>query len=158
MFVSQRNNLWHAIVSFAVVVDLFLTSSAHSTRTPNPTSLLFPSHGDDHCDAPRDGATFGQLAESNLPTGYEPNDLAEMNITEVTPIFFHRPRHRFVILLKASRLPPPESDFDEEQIRNMLFTTVLTREKSKCRPITSLSRLQRKLCVKFISFPRECMQ
>ena len=36
------------------------------------TSLLFPSHGDDHCDDPRRGATFGRN-------------------TEVTPIFFHRP-------------------------------------------------------------------
>ena len=26
------------------------------------------AHGDDHCDDPRHGATFGQLAESNVPT------------------------------------------------------------------------------------------
>ena len=54
-------------------------------------SLLFPSHGDDHCADPRHGATFDQLAESNFPTCYEPNDLTEMINTEGTPIFFHRP-------------------------------------------------------------------
>ena len=30
-----------------------LTSSAHSTSTPNPTPSLILSHGDDHCDDPR---------------------------------------------------------------------------------------------------------
>ena len=59
---------------------LCLTSSAHSIRTPHPTSLLFPSHGDDLCDDPRHGARL-----------CEPSDLTEMNNTEVTPIFFQRP-------------------------------------------------------------------
>ena len=43
---------------------LYSTSSAHSTRTPIQTSLLFPSHGDD----PQYVATFGPLAESNTLT------------------------------------------------------------------------------------------
>ena len=68
------------------------TSSAHSTRTPIQTSLLFPSQGDDHWDDdPRHGATFGRLAESNTREGYEPNDLIVMNNTEVTLVFLHRP-------------------------------------------------------------------
>ena len=50
-----------------------------------------PSHEDNHCDDPRYVATSGPLAEPQLPTGYEPNDLIVMNSTEVTPIFFHRP-------------------------------------------------------------------
>ena len=37
-------------------------------------------------------------------------------------------------------------------------TTVLTGERSKCRPITSLPLPQRKLSVKFISFPRKCRE
>ena len=45
-----------------------LTSSAHSTRTPNTISLLFPSHGDDHCHDPQRDALFGQLAEAHLST------------------------------------------------------------------------------------------
>ena len=48
-----------------------LTSSAHSTRTPTSTSLLFFSHGDDHCDDPRPGATFSRPAESNTLTKRE---------------------------------------------------------------------------------------
>ena len=36
------------------------------------------------------------------------------------------------------------------------FSAVLTGERSKCRPITSLSLFQRKLSVKFISLPRKC--
>ena len=59
-------------------------ASAHSTRTPTSTSLLLPSHGDEHCDDPRPGATFGRQADSNTLTGYEPNDLIEMNNTEIT--------------------------------------------------------------------------
>ena len=51
---------------------------------------LFLSH-DDHCDDPHYVATFGPLAEPQIPAGYEPNDLIEVNNTEVTPIFFHRP-------------------------------------------------------------------
>ena len=36
------------------------------------------------------------------------------------------------------------------------FTTVHTGERNKCRPITSLSLLQTKLSVQFISLPRTC--
>ena len=52
-----------------------LTFSAHSATSPTsiPLLLLFPSHGDDH-----------------TLTSYEPNDLSEMNNTEVAPTFFHR--------------------------------------------------------------------
>ena len=38
------------------------------------------------------------------------------------------------------------------------FTTVLPGERSKCRPITTLSLLQRKLSVKFVSLPRKCRE
>ena len=40
-----------------------LTSSAHSTRTSNPTPSLSFSHGDDHCDDPQNVAAFGPLAK-----------------------------------------------------------------------------------------------
>ena len=107
-----------------------LTSSAHSTRTTNPTSLLFPSHGDDHCDGPRHGATFGQLAESNFTTGYEPNDLTDMNNTEVTPIFFHCWSVTSTSdSAESIATPPPESDVDDEQIRNMLAPPLYLQER-----------------------------
>ena len=38
---------------------------------------------------PRHGGLCGRMAELNTLTGYEPNDLIEMN-KEITPIFFHR--------------------------------------------------------------------
>ena len=108
----------------------YLISSAHSTRTPTPTSLLFPSHEDDHCDDPRHGATYGQLAESNVPTGYQPNDLTELDNIEVTPIFFHRPSvtstHDSAESIAA---PPPEPDLDDEQIQNMLASPLYLQER-----------------------------
>ena len=47
----------------------------YSLRTP---SLLLPSHGDAPCD-PGPGALFGCLAEQSPFTGYEPNDLIQVN-------------------------------------------------------------------------------
>ena len=134
-----------------------LTSSAHSTCTPNPTSLLFPSHGDDHCDQPRHGATCVQLAESKLPTSYEPYDLAEMNNTEITPIFFHRQSvtSTYEILLRALLLLLLNRIWTMSRY-GTCFTTLRTGERSKCRSITSFSLLQRKLCDKFISCPSKC--
>ena len=83
---------------------------------PAPTSLLFPSHGDHHCDDPRPGATFGRPAESNTRACFEPNDLIEMNNTEVTPIFFHRPSVTSTYASFESIVTPsPGSDVDDEQ-------------------------------------------
>ena len=53
-----------------------LTSSAHSTSASNPSSSVFLSHGDDHCDDPHH-------VEPQIPAGYEPNDLTEH--TDVLP-------------------------------------------------------------------------
>ena len=51
---------------------------------------------------------------------------------------------------------PPKSDLDDEQIRDMLASPLYVQgERGKYRPITSLSLQQRKLSVKFISFPGE---
>ena len=55
-------------------------------RTP---SLLLPSHGDIQCD-PRPGAQLGRQAEQSPLTGYEPNDLTEVNNSEVAPALFQR--------------------------------------------------------------------
>ena len=77
-----------------------LTSSAHATRTPNPTSSLFPSHGDDHCDKPRHGATLGQLAESNLPTVF----ILTSRRTE-TATFARKPRQQGLLAENALAQP-----------------------------------------------------
>ena len=99
------------------------------------------------------------MTETHSPTGYEPKDLAENHTsffgqTDVFPQTEHDIDS--IIQLRALRLPPPEPDLDDEQIRNMLagYTAVLTGERSTCRPITSSSLLQRKNSVKFISLQR----
>ena len=134
--VSSKNHLhiWHAMSHGQSLLFLCLTSSAHSICTPNPTSLLFPSHGDDHCDQPRHGATCVQLAESKLPTSHEPYDLAEMNNTEITPIFFHRPSVTSTYDSSESIATLPlESYLDDEQIRNMRHHCTYRREASADR-------------------------
>ena len=107
---------------------LCLISSAHSTRTPNPTSLLFPSHGDDHCDDPRDGATFGQLAESHVPTGYEPWSEQHRGHTDVVP---QTKRDVDVWFCESIATPPLESVLDDEQIRNVLAWPLYIQEREK---------------------------
>ena len=70
---------------------------------------------------PRHGGLFGRLSESNTLTGYEPNDLIEMNNTEVTPMFFHRPCVTSTYdSAEGIATLPPESDLEDEQIRDML--------------------------------------
>ena len=134
----RKNNhlhIWHAMSHAQSLMFICMTFSAHSTRTPNPTSLLFPSHGDDHCDDPRHEATFGQLAQSNLTTVYEPNDLTGMNNT---PIFFHRPSVTSTYdSAESIATPHPGSDLDDEaNAEHAGFTTLLTgeREASADRP------------------------
>ena len=130
---SRQNShlhIWHAMSHAQSLLFLCWTSSAHSTRISNPTSLLFPSHGDDHCDDPRHKATFGQLAESNAPAGYEPNDLTEMNNTEVTPMFFHRPSMTSTYdSAESIAYPPPESDVDDKHTRNTLASPLYLHER-----------------------------
>ena len=52
----------------------------------------------------------------------------EMNNTEVTPRFYHRPTVTSTYdSAESIATPSPESDVDDEQIRDMLaFTTVPT--------------------------------
>ena len=105
----------------SLLIPPCLTSSVHSTRTSNPTPSLFLSHGDHHCGDPRHVATFGPLAEPQLPTGYEPTDLTEMNNTEVTPMFFHRPSMTSTCdSAQSVATSRPQSDLDDGQLRDML--------------------------------------
>ena len=52
-------------------------------------SLLFPSHGDIHCD-PRPGRQFGRFAEQSPLTGCEPNDLVEVSSTALRRGSYHQ--------------------------------------------------------------------
>ena len=57
--------------------------------------------------------SFGPLAETHSPTGYEPTDLAEEdNSFLVKPMFFHRPPSMTSTCDSAESIatPPPESE------------------------------------------------
>ena len=73
--------------------------------------------------------SFGPLAETHSPTGYE-----EDNSTLVKPMFFHRPSMTSTYdLAESIATLPPESDLDDDQIRKYVgFTAVFTGERSKC--------------------------
>ena len=121
------------------------TSSAHSTRTWNPAPSLFLSHGDDHCDDPQHVATFGPLAEPQLPTWYEPNDLTEMNNTDVTPMFFHRPGMTLTYdSAESIASQPSESDLVSEQLRDMLASPLYLQEKEASADRSRVYRSYRK--------------
>ena len=98
------------------------------------------------------------MAEPQLPTGYEPNDLNEMNNTEVTPVFFHRPSMTSTYDSAGSIATPPlESDFDVEQLRDMLASPLYLQDRklSADRSRVYHSCIQ-KLSVMFISRPSKC--
>ena len=108
-----------------------LTSTAHSTRTPNPTPSLFLSHGDDHCDDPQHVATFGPLAEPQLPTAYEPKDLTEEDTSMlVKPMCFHRPSMTSTFdSAESIATSPAESDLDDEHLRDMLASPLYLQKR-----------------------------
>ena len=72
---------------------------------------------------------------------------------------FHRPKLTSTCgSAETIATPSPESDLDDDQIRNLLASPPYLQERSKCRPITSLPFLERKLSVKFFSLPRKCRE
>ena len=63
------------------------------------------------------------MAETTSPTGYEPKDLSEVYNIMVKPMFFHRPSMTLTYVSGESiGTLPPESDLDDDQIRNMLVS------------------------------------
>ena len=90
-----------------------------SSRPSTRLSLTSTSHGDLSCADPSN-VSFGPLAETHSPTGYEPNDLTEEdNSVLVKPLFFHRPSMTSTCdSAESIATIPPESDLDDEQVRN----------------------------------------
>ena len=77
-----------------------------STRPSTRPSLMSTSHGGSSCADPSN-VSFGHLAETHSPTGYEPKSLTEEDTSKlVKPMFFHRPSMtcRLMIQLRALRL------------------------------------------------------
>ena len=93
-------------------------------------SLLFPSHGDIHCD-PRLERQFGRFAEQSLLTSYEPNDPVEVNSTEVSLCSYHQEQRvlgRLTIQARTSLLPA-SSEVDEIQSMGMLASPLFTQKR-----------------------------
>ena len=80
-----------------------LLDLALPTRTP---SLQFPSHGD---TPPNKSAS----------TGYEPNDLIEVNHSEVTPIFFQARQSRVSTYNSGEDIATTPMDWEVDDDQNM---------------------------------------
>ena len=94
------------------------------------------------------------------PLGYEPNDLAELNNTEVTPMFFHRPSVTSAsILLRVLLLPLLNRIWTMSRYGTCwLHHCTYRREKQVQTDDKFITPAQRKLCVKFMSFPSKCRE
>ena len=136
VFVSwQKNNhlcIQHAMSHAQSLLLPHLTSSAHSTRTLIQTSLLFPSHGDDHCDDPRHGATLGQIAEQTLLQVMSPTiSLKRLIQRSHRYCSTDRAWRRLVILLRALPLLLLNRIWTMSKSGYAGFTTVPTGERER---------------------------
>ena len=103
------------------------------------------------------------MPESTSPTGYEPNsliednskDLNEMTSMEIKTMFFHKPSMTSTYdPAESIATPPPESNLDDDQIRNMLASLLFLQEgEASADRLRVLSLFPRKLSVQFISHP-----
>ena len=105
------------------------------------TTYLVHAREINPCHDPQQ-VSVGCLADVPPTTGYEPKDLAENDDLCVKPSFFHRPSvtstsdsAESIATLLLNRI--------SMMSKFVLFTTVLTGERSKCGPITSLSLCKR---------------
>ena len=101
-----------------------------STRPSTRPFLVSSSHGDFPCADPSN-VSFGHMAETTSPAGYEPKDLTEETNSKLVKqmFFFHRPSmtSSYDSAENIATLPS-ESTLDDDQIRNMVYST---REREK---------------------------
>ena len=166
---SQKTVILHTWHSMSHAPSLLfpshLSTTSLSTCTPiRPStlpstipSLMSTSHGGSSCADPSN-VSFGHLAETHSPTGYEPKSLTEEDTSFlVKTMFFHRPSMASTSDSAGGvATPPPVSDLDDEQIRNMLASSpVYLQEREASADRAPVSHSFRQLSVKFISLPRE---
>ena len=147
---SHKNShlhIWHSMSHApSLLFPSYFSSTSLSKCTPIRPSFLFPSHGDKPCDDLQN-VSFSLIAEPHSPTGYEPNDLTEVDTSVlVKPMFFHRPSMTSTYdSAESISTLPPESDLGDEQIRNMLASPLYFQEReASADQIMSLSLLQEK--------------
>ena len=124
----------------SAIIEHFLTSHMHFNphmhsnpsyaQSINGTPPISSSDEIYQCDDPIN-MSLGSLADLHSPTGYWPKDLAEEdNPVQVKPLFFHRPRKTSTYdSAESIATPPPESDFDDEQIRALLASSLYLQER-----------------------------
>ena len=100
-----------------------------STRPP----LTLSSHGDYACADPSN-SSFGPVMDSTSPSGYEFQNLIEDSSMDIKPMFFfhifHKPNMTSTYDTSESiSTPPPKSDVDDDQIRNMLASPLYSQER-----------------------------
>ena len=119
-----------------------------ATRPSSRTWLMSPSHGDLSIEC-----LFRPLGETHSPTGYEPTDLAEEDTSMlVKPTIFHRPSMTSTSdSAESLATHPPESDLDDEEIRNMLASPLYLQEGE-----ASADRSLVYHSFRFISFQNKC--
>ena len=133
-----------------------------TARLPPRSLFTSSSHGYYPC-ADSSNASFSLMPESTSPTGYEPNcliednskDLNEMTSMEIKPMFFHRPSLTSTYgSAESVATPTPESDLDDDQIRNLLASPLYLQEREACFDRSRVYHsFKRKLSVQFISLP-----
>ena len=103
---------------------------------------------------PDDEERYDRHAKSQPLTGYEPNELSD---AEITPSPYQSSSVASSYDLGEEHCGSPSGPGDGRWANkgHAGFTTVLTGERSKCRPATSLSLLWSKLCVKLSTNPSE---
>ena len=115
-------------VSITLKHSFHLHSSPTFYSTINQTPLTLSSHGDYTCVEPS-SSSFGPVQDSTSATGHEPN-LVEDNSMEIKPMFFHKPSMTSTCDTSESiATPPPESDLDYGQSRNMLASPLYLQEQ-----------------------------
>ena len=107
-------------------------SARPSARLSTRPSLMPTSHGDLPYADPSN-VSFCPLVESHFRTGYEPKNLTEEdNSILVKSTFFHgRSMTSTCESAESIATPPPESDLDDEQMRNMLHYCLYKEEKQE---------------------------
>ena len=110
------------------------TPSFPTTRPTSTSFNLLPGEVEPCADPQH--VSVGYLAESITSTGYEPEhltedkDLAEHEDLRVRPLFFHRQSIASTCdSAESIATLPPESDWDDEQIRALLASPLYLQER-----------------------------
>ena len=130
-----------------------------STRPSTRPSLMSSSQGDLSCADPSN-VSFGSLAETHSPSGYEPKDLAEEDTTIlVKPMFFHGPSMTSTYDSAESIATPLLNRIRMMSKYGICWLHRCIHRRGKQVPTDhEFITLSEKLSVKFVSLSRKCRE